>query len=213
VPAMPSVLASAVEAPWGLVHVAAGPAGLLAVELMAPRQAFMAGIERRLGRAVGWVEPGAVIVGAYGTPATVDANDPAAMIHLRAAATALAAAFAGDDGSLTLLQLDLDDRPAWDRLVLGAIRAIPRGEVRSYGQIAGAIGRPGAARAVGGAVGRNPIGFVIPCHRVIAGDGTLGGYGGGWWGEADRLLDLKAELLAREGRAFPRRANGGRRER
>jgi methylated-DNA-[protein]-cysteine S-methyltransferase len=61
------------------------------------------------------------------------------------------------------------------------------------------IGRAGAARAVGGAVGRNPIGIVIPCHRVIAGDGTLGGYGGGWWGGRQAGLELKRELLAREG--------------
>jgi len=203
VPAMPSVLASAVDAPWGLVHLAAGPNGLLAVELMAPREAFMTGIERRLGRSVGWVEP-SVGAGPVAGPA---------MIHLRETAAALVAAFAGDDGPLALLQLDLEDRPTWDRLVLGAVRAIPSGEVRSYGEIARAIGRTGAARAVGGAVGRNPIGFVIPCHRVIAGDGTLGGYGGGWWGEADRLLDLKAELLAREGCSVPRSPNRGRSDR
>jgi methylated-DNA-[protein]-cysteine S-methyltransferase len=61
------------------------------------------------------------------------------------------------------------------------------------------IGKPGAARAVGGAVGRNPIGLAIPCHRVIAGDGSLGGYGAGWWGGRQTGLDLKRELLAREG--------------
>lgn len=61
------------------------------------------------------------------------------------------------------------------------------------------IGKAGAARAVGGAVGRNPLGLVIPCHRVIAGDGGLGGYGGGWWGGRATGLQLKRELLAREG--------------
>jgi O-6-methylguanine DNA methyltransferase len=114
-------------------------------------------------------------------------------------------ALAGDDRDLGLLPLDLGDRPGWDRAVLGAVRTIPRGETRSYGEIARQIGRPGSARAVGGAVGRNPVALAIPCHRVIAGDGTLGGYGGGWWGDRERLLDLKTELLAREGRHVRRR--------
>ena len=61
------------------------------------------------------------------------------------------------------------------------------------------IGRPGAARAVGGAVGRNPVGLLIPCHRVIAGDGTLGGYGAAAWGGREAALDLKQALLALEG--------------
>ena len=69
----------------------------------------------------------------------------------------------------------------------------------SYGRLARAIGRPGAARAVGGSVGRNPIGLVIPCHRVIAGDGSIGGYGGSWFGDRDALLAVKRELLSLEG--------------
>ncbi|MBA3877292.1 MAG: hypothetical protein C0498_10200 [Anaerolinea sp.] len=106
----------------------------------------------------------------------------------------------GDDSNaLTRPPLDLEDRPAWDRAVLDAVRAIPRGETRSYGEIARAIGRPGAARAVGGAVGRNPISLLIPCHRVIASDGSLGGYGGNAWGSRDERLALKRELLLREG--------------
>ena len=83
--------------------------------------------------------------------------------------------------------------------MLGAVRGIPPGSTVSYGEVARMIGRAGAARAVGGAVGRNPIGLVIPCHRVIAGDGSLGGYGGGWWGGRQAGLELKRELLAREG--------------
>lgn len=61
----------------------------------------------------------------------------------------------------------------WD-----AIRAIPAGETVSYKDIANEIGRPGAARAVGQATGRNPVSIVVPCHRVISSDGSLGGYGG-----------------------------------
>ena len=99
--------------------------------------------------------------------------------------------------------IDLEDRPAWDRMVLAAIREVPWGEVTSYGQLARRIDRSGAARAVGGAVGRCPIGLIIPCHRVIAGDGSLGGYGGDWFGSRERLLELKSELLAREGIDIP----------
>jgi len=75
--------------------------------------------------------------------------------------------------------------------------------VTSYGRLAGLVGSRGAARAAGGAVGRNPIGLLIPCHRVIAGDGSIGGYGGAWWGGRDQLLAIKRELLAREGVALP----------
>lgn len=187
------VLGTVVEAPWGPIHLAATEVGVAAVDLMATATSFSEGIARRLGRTLVWID---------GTD-RMDAADPAHR-YLRTAADALSRALDGDDASLDQLALDLIDRPAWDRAVLGAVRAIPRGETRSYGQIAQAIGRPGAARAVGGAIGRNPMGFIIPCHRVIAGDGTLGGYGGGWWGDHDRLLELKAELLAREGRRVRR---------
>ncbi len=84
------------------------------------------------------------------------------------------------------------------------MRELPPGATASYGDVARMIGKPGAARAVGGAVGRNPIGLAIPCHRVIAGDGTLGGYGGGWWGGRQAGLELKRELLAREGVSIDR---------
>ena len=83
--------------------------------------------------------------------------------------------------------------------MLEAVRAIPRGQTAGYGEVARRIGRPGAARAVGGAVGRNPVGLLIPCHRVIAGDGTLGGYGAAAWGGREAALEVKRELLALEG--------------
>ena len=73
--------------------------------------------------------------------------------------------------------------------------AIPFGETRSYGEIAQAIGRPGAARAVGRANGANPIPIVVPCHRVIGSDGSLTGFGGG--------LEAKSRLLEIEGRRLP----------
>lgn len=72
-----------------------------------------------------------------------------------------------------------------------ALCEIPYGALRSYGDVAHAVGQPGASRAVGQAVGSNPIPIVIPCHRVIASDGTIGGYSGG--------LAIKHRLLAIEG--------------
>jgi len=74
--------------------------------------------------------------------------------------------------------------------VWAALRRIPPGATRSYAEIAAEVGRPGAARAVGRANGANALALVIPCHRVIAADGTLAGYGGGVWRKR-RLLDLE----------------------
>jgi methylated-DNA-[protein]-cysteine S-methyltransferase len=88
------------------------------------------------------------------------------------------------------------------------VRTISRGTTASYGDVARRIGRPGAARAVGGAVARNPVGLLVPCHRVIAGDGTLGGYGVAAWGGVEAALDLKQALLRLEGVGVQRRAAG-----
>ncbi len=79
----------------------------------------------------------------------------------------------------------------FDMTVWKALRGIPYGETMTYGELAQAIGILNGARAVGGANGRNPIPIVVPCHRVVAADGALGGYGGG--------LDLKRRLLKLEG--------------
>ena len=103
------------------------------------------------------------------------------------------------DVPLDDLPIDVRDRSAWDRLVLDGVRSIPRGEVASYGEVARRIGRTGAARAVGGAVSRNPVGLLVPCHRVIAGDGSLGGYGVAAWGGREAALEVKRGLLALEG--------------
>ena len=80
---------------------------------------------------------------------------------------------------------------AFQQRVWQALREIPAGETRSYGELAAALGKPSASRAVGGANGANNIAVLIPCHRVIAADGTLGGYAYG--------LEIKSELLKREG--------------
>lgn len=79
----------------------------------------------------------------------------------------------------------------FQQAVWRALLEIPRGETRSYAWVARRVGRPGAARAVGQAVGANPLPLLVPCHRVVASDGGLGGFGGG--------LEMKGALLRWEG--------------
>lgn len=82
-------------------------------------------------------------------------------------------------------------------LVWEQLKRIPYGETRSYGEIAKAIGNPKASRAVGGANNKNPIGIIVPCHRVIGTNGKLIGYAGGL-GMKAKLLNLEKETLAKE---------------
>ncbi|TVP45197.1 MAG: MGMT family protein [Gemmatimonadales bacterium] len=114
--------------------------------------------------------------------------------HLEAARRCLDWALAGPQGDGDpppgLPPLDLDGHTAFRLDVWDALLRIPRGEVMTYGDIAGALGR-GSPRAVGQAVGANPIPVLVPCHRVVAGDGRLGGFSGG--------LERKVTLLELEG--------------
>jgi methylated-DNA-[protein]-cysteine S-methyltransferase len=185
-----AVLTRVIAAPWGPVHLAASALGIVAVEQSTTGGAFEAMLQTRLHRPV---------VAAAATKA----DDPR-VVHLDRATTALTALFAGHrpNGDVPV---DLSDRPAWDQAVLDAVRAIPWGTTASYGEIARRVGAAGAARAVGGAVGRNPVSLLVPCHRVIAADGTLGGYGGDGWGGRTAALDRKRALLAREGVNVPAR--------
>jgi len=97
-------------------------------------------------------------------------------------------------GDRTEFDLPLDLRGTdFQRQVWEELQKIPFGDQRSYRDIAVAVGRPRAVRAVGAANGSNPVSLVVPCHRVINSDGKLGGYAGG--------LELKARLLAMESRA------------
>ena len=178
----PLAWTSTVPGPWSPIHLAVSPHGVLAVAWLTSADAFQYELEARLH---GPVVP------------VAEAPDPPAEALLDRTARAIADVLAGappDD-----LPVDLRDRPEWDRQVLAAVRDIPLGETASYGEVARRIGRRGAARAVGGAVGRNPITLLIPCHRVIAADGTLGGYGGDGWGGREERLAIKRDLLLREG--------------
>lgn len=174
------VAIASVTSPWGPVHIAASLTGVVALENLAPIADFVARLERRFQSDV--------------------RRGPSALLDQ--AVAQLEEFLAGTRRAFDV-PLDLNDRPAWDVTVFAAIQSIPWGQTTSYGMVARQIDRPGAARAVGGAVGRCPIGLIIPCHRVIAGDGSLGGYGGDWFGSRERHLELKSELLAREGIDIP----------
>jgi O-6-methylguanine DNA methyltransferase len=96
--------------------------------------------------------------------------------------------------------IDLSWLPPFQQRVLEKTAEIPRGEVRPYAWVAREIGAPGATRAVGTALGHNPIPFIVPCHRVVRSDGTLGEYSGGGPANKERVLVLEGapvtELLA-----------------
>lgn len=106
-------------------------------------------------------------------------------------ARAISRYFEGAFEAIDELPVDLRSLPPFQRAVLTALRQVPAGEVTSYGELAALAGRPGAGRAVGQAVRANPVAVVVPCHRVVAADGTLGGFASG--------LDRKRWLLAHEG--------------
>jgi methylated-DNA-[protein]-cysteine S-methyltransferase len=89
------------------------------------------------------------------------------------------------------LPIDLTTLPVFHRAVLEELVRVPYGQVETYGGLAARLGRPKAARAVGGALNRNPIPIVVPCHRVVGSTGKLVGYGGG--------LERKESLLVHEG--------------
>jgi methylated-DNA-[protein]-cysteine S-methyltransferase len=188
----PVALRTTIAGGWGPVFIAATDRGVVAVEWLTTEESFDATVSRRLGGRVA----GAGTVRWKGR----------AKKHLdegvRWVETFLAGKPAGNGPPV-----DLADRPAWDQAVLGAVAAIPWGRTASYGEIARRIGSPRASRAVGGALGRNPIMFLIPCHRVIASDGTLGGWGGDRWGDLKHRLRNKQDLLLREGVTVAPRAD------
>lgn len=124
-----------------------------------------------------------------GLDAPVDAGHPV----LAQALAELAAYWRGEPVAFAT-PLDAAGTPFQQR-VWQALRAIPRGRTTTYGALAAALGAPAATRAVAGAVARNPVSILVPCHRVVGRDGALTGYAGG--------LERKRRLLALEG-ALPR---------
>jgi len=124
-------------------------------------------------------------------PGAIDAPVDATHPHIVRAAQALQAYWRGRPQSFDL-PLDAEGT-AFQHAVWQALCTIAPGELSTYGEIARRIGRPSAVRAVGAAVGRNPLGIIVPCHRVVGRDGSLTGYAGG--------LHRKQALLVHEGAA------------
>lgn len=125
----------------------------------------------------------------HGPDASGWPEDPAHPVLVEAAAQ-LRAYFAGERDGFDL-PLDLQAGTPFQQSVWNALRAIPTGGTTSYAQLARGLGRANAARAIGAAVGRNPISVVVPCHRVLGTGGALTGYAGG--------LERKTALLRLEG--------------
>lgn len=170
-------------APWGSIHVAAATRGIVAVDLEAETPDFVDDLARRLrGRVI---------------PAE-DGQVPSEWRAALAEATRQIAEFlAGKRRSFSVaIDLRVCD---WDRLVLTGASAILFGETASYEELARRVGKPGAAQAVGGAMSRNPVPILIPCHRIVGANGKLGGYGGSTHADRQAALAMKRRLLALEG--------------
>ncbi|MFM8551312.1 MAG: methylated-DNA--[protein]-cysteine S-methyltransferase [Nitrospiraceae bacterium] len=164
---------------WGWASVAASPLGVCALRLPESSRSRLEASLRRDHLLDGTLG---------GTGAGTESG--AALRHLKAAQASLVRYLAGDRLPLRLT-LDAAGGTPFQQAVWRALQRIPYGAVRSYGWVAQAIGRPHASRAVGGACGANPVPILVPCHRVVAGNGSLGGFSCG--------LDAKERLLKLEG--------------
>jgi methylated-DNA-[protein]-cysteine S-methyltransferase len=153
--------------PLGPLALVASPGGLCAVGFDSDWARVRAELERRFGAVV--LEP---------------TEDPAGAV------SALRRYFDGDVRAIEAIPVDTGGTP-FQQQVWHTLRRIPAGQTWSYADLAAAIGRPSATRAVGAANGANPVGVVLPCHRVIGSNGSLTGYGGG--------LPRKVWLLRHEG--------------
>ena len=156
-----------IESPAGPIVLVANAIGLVAADFGEPEDRLWEMLRRRFGAVE--IKP---------------VSDPLG------AATAMRAYLAGRLDALDPLPVDAGGTP-FQQECWAALRTIPAGTTWSYRQLAMRIGRPAAVRAVGLANGANPVGIVVPCHRVIGADGSLTGYGGG--------LERKRWLLEHEG--------------
>lgn len=161
----------AVQTAISRLWIAISARGLCRIEFDGPEEKFLAGLRRKYG-----VEP---------------AREGAAIEPARSQVLEY---LAGDRVSFDLA-LDLEGMSPFHREALAVCASIPYGQTRTYAELARELGKPGGARAVGNAMARNPIPLVIPCHRVLRSDGSLGGFGGG--------LSVKRRLLEMEGGRLP----------
>ena len=123
-------------------------------------------------------------------PSASEAEPPE---EVRPTLAAIGRLLSGEAEDISHIAVDLSPLPEFERRVLEETRRIPRGETRTYGELASALAAPGAARAVGAALGRNPAPIIIPCHRVLAADGRSGGF------SAPGGAATKMKMLAIEG--------------
>jgi methylated-DNA-[protein]-cysteine S-methyltransferase len=164
------------DTPLGRCAIAWSERGIAAVELPGSDDAAT---RRRIARTL---------------PQAEETTPPA---DVAAAIDAIVRMLDGEPDDLAALALDMDGVPEFHRKVYDAARAIPPGETRSYGEVAAALGEPGAAQAVGRALGRNPFPIVVPCHRVLAANGALHGF------SAPGGIETKRRMLALEGAGAP----------
>jgi len=161
------------DTPIGPVYFAANDKGIVSVDFGVPEAQFLAHIEKYFGQRPVYA--------------------PDAISNLKSQISDYL------HGTRTTLNLpyDISSLTPFQQQVLLAALQIPRGQVYTYADIARKIGNPKAVRAVGQALGRNPVPIIIPCHRVIASDGKLGGYsGGGGLAAKRKLLVLEGALMA-----------------
>jgi methylated-DNA-[protein]-cysteine S-methyltransferase len=160
------------DTPLGPVWLAAGALGLVAVEYSGSEENFLSYL------------------------AKVSKGKPQRSSEKVAAAKKMLVIYLHGDSKRIDLAVDLSGISPFQRRVLEETRKVPRGQVSTYAEIAKRIGQPKAVRAVGQALRRNPVPIVVPCHRVIASDGSLGGYGG------EMRSKRKVQLLKLEGVAL-----------
>ena len=170
------------DTPIGRCGIAWGPRGVAGVQL--PEEAEAATRTRMLQR----------------FPAACESDPPAGV---QRALDAIATLLRGGAGDLSGITLDMEGVPAFHRRVYEVARAIPPGATLSYGDVAARAGAPGAARAVGQALRRNPFAIVVPCHRVLAAGGKVGGF------SADGGIGTKLRMLSIEGAEVNGLAVGG----
>lgn len=160
------------QTPLGPVWLAAGPRGLVAVEYNGSEESFRAYL------------------------AKISKGLPTRSPQKMSGAKKMLLAYLHGRSNRIEIDVDLSGITPFQRRVLEETRKVPRGQVSTYAEIARRIGQPKAVRAVGQALRRNPVPIVVPCHRVIASDGSLGGYSG-------QMRDRrKIELLRLEGVAL-----------
>ncbi len=157
------------DTPVGTLGLAAGPQGLNRLSFVRGEDAFVADL-----------------LDAFGERPVVRSDT------LDRVRRALDRYFAGKRLTFDEIRVDLSEVSAFDRRVLGATARIPPGRVATYTEVARRAGNPRASRAAGNALHRNPVAIIVPCHRVLRSDGSLGGYGGG--------LHVKEWLLEHERR-------------